>query len=116
MTVRVPAPIGAPVGVEEGLVEAERGEADPLTRLEDGVAVITLRRDIERNALVFAQRRPADTGVVDRAAVAGIDPHRRAQLVARGLDQIHGMRVEPEFAAAGTGKVGLVRPKIRPTP
>lgn len=100
------------IEVQKGLAETEAGESAAARGGEQAGGIVTAKRNVEGEALVLRQRRPADAGIVQRAAMGGVDPQRFADGGAQFLKRIERRRPQTGLAAtrAGDFAPGNARP------
>ena len=98
--------------MQKGLSETETGEAGSARRDGEMRRIVTRQRDVEGELLVQRQRRAADAGIVQGAAMARIDPQRCVHRGAQSFQRVEGFGPYDNFAAAGTGD--LARREMRP--
>lgn len=102
--------------MNEGLVKSKCGKTRIEQRPEQLTSIVAVKRNIEGDQLVLAQGRTAHAGVMDDAPVARVEPDRPTELIAGGLQPIHGDLVVAQLATARTGQIRLIRWKVLPRP
>src|SRR6185437_13315723 len=91
------------IEMKKGLAEAETGEASRMRRCCERARIVLVECDVEGELLVQRQRRAADAGVVQRAAMARIDVQRRVQRNTQAFECIERVRPDINLAAVTTG-------------
>jgi hypothetical protein len=98
--------------MQKSLSETETGEPGGARRHRKARRIMACERNVEGEPLVQRQRRAADAGIVQGAAMARIDPERRVHRGAQRFQCVEGFGPDDDFAAAGTGD--LARREMRP--